>query len=81
LEGAAAHVRNLRECSLETALHGYTTQAAYSSFEENEKGMIRSGMLAGLVILSQEMLRVDSAKLHETTVVCTVFDGKVIYRK
>jgi predicted amidohydrolase YtcJ len=67
--------------SLETALHGYTTQAAYSSFEENEKGMIRAGMLADLVILSQDMFRVDPVKLHETTVVCTVFDGKVIYRK
>lgn len=67
--------------SLETALHGYTTQGAYSSFEETTKGMIREGMLADLVILSQDMFTVDPAKLHETTVVCTVFDGKVIYRR
>lgn len=67
--------------SLETALHGYTTQAAYASFEEATKGMIRAGMLADVIILSQDIFAIDPVKLHETTVVCTVFNGDVIYRR
>ncbi|MBL8227595.1 MAG: amidohydrolase [Bryobacterales bacterium] len=67
--------------SLETALHGYTTQAAYASFEEATKGMIRAGMLADVIILSHDIFAIDPVKLHEATVVCTVFNGNVIYRR
>lgn len=67
--------------SLETALHGYTTQAAYASFDEKQKGAIAPGMLADIVVLSQDLFTIPPIKIHATKVDCTVFDGKVIYRR
>ena len=48
-------------------------------FEETEKVLIKPGMLADLVVLSQDPFGIDSLRLHETRVWMTIFDGKVIY--
>jgi predicted amidohydrolase YtcJ len=65
--------------SLATALRGYTTNAAWAEFTEKEKGMIRPGMLADLIVLSQDLFTIDPINIHRTTVVCHVFDGRIIY--
>ena len=65
--------------SVETALRGYTTSAAFASFEETEKGQIKPGMLADLVVLSQDPFGIDPIRLHEIRVRMTIFDGKVVY--
>jgi predicted amidohydrolase YtcJ len=62
------------------ALRAYTQSGAYASFEEGIKGRLAPGMLADLIVLSQDLFTVDPLKVHETRVVLTVFDGKVIYR-
>lgn len=67
--------------SLDTALRGYTSGAAYASFEEKTKGKIQPGMLADLVIWSQDLSRIDPARIHETQAVWTVFDGRIIYER
>jgi predicted amidohydrolase YtcJ len=67
--------------SVETALRGYTTVGAWSEFLEKEKGMIAPGMLADVLILSQDLFRVAPEKIHETKVDTTVFNGKVIYQR
>ena len=66
--------------SLETALRAYTHTAALASFEEASKGRLAPGYLADLVVLSQDLFKIDPMKIHETRVVTTVFDGRVIYR-
>lgn len=65
--------------SLDTALRGYTTTAAYAGFRETRTGAIRPGMLADLVILSQDPFRIDPIEIHKTRVHCTIFDGRIIY--
>lgn len=67
--------------SVETALRGYTTAAAYASFEENIKGKIAEGMLADFLILSQDLFRIHSADIHKTKVDVTVFNGRVLFRR
>ena len=67
--------------SLETALRGYTTNAAYAAFEEGYKGKIAPGMLADVIALSQDIFSIDPIDLHKTTVEWTVFGGRTIYRK
>jgi predicted amidohydrolase YtcJ len=62
------------------ALKAYTSAGAYSSFEENRKGQIKAGHLADIVVFSQDLFSIDPMKTHETNVVLTVFDGKVIYK-
>jgi len=66
--------------SLETALRAYTTGGAYASFEEHAKGKLVPGMLADLIVLSQDLFRIDAMKIHETKVLLTVFDGRVVHQ-
>lgn len=61
------------------AMKAYTSMGAYSSFEENLKGQIKTGQLADMIVFSQDLFTLDPMKTFETKVVLTVFDGKVIY--
>jgi predicted amidohydrolase YtcJ len=66
--------------SIIDALRAYTQAGAYSSFEEGIKGRIAPGMLADIVVLSQDLFKIDPMRIHETRVTMTVFNGKVIYQ-
>ncbi len=65
--------------SMAQAMKAYTSAGAFSSFEENLKGQIKAGQLADIIVFSQDLFTIDPMKTHETKVVLTVFDGKVIY--
>lgn len=65
--------------SMAQAMKAYTASGAYSSFEENRKGQIKEGHLADIIVFSQDLFTIDPMKTHETKVVLTVFDGKIIY--
>ena len=62
-------------------LRAYSEAGAYASFEESEKGRIAPGMLADLVVLSDDLFSIDSMKIAKTRVVMTVFNGKVIFTR
>jgi hypothetical protein len=66
--------------SIAQALRAYTYWGAYASFEEGIKGRLAPGMLADVIVFSQDLFGIDPIKIHQTHVVLTVFDGKVIYR-
>jgi predicted amidohydrolase YtcJ len=66
--------------TIEQALRAYTSAGAYASFEEKLKGKLTPGMLADIIVFSNDLFKIDPLKIHETRVVLTVFDGKVIYR-
>jgi len=61
------------------AMKAYTYMGAYSSFEENLKGQIKTGQLADMIIFSQDLFTINPMKTFETKIVLTVFDGKIIY--
>lgn len=67
--------------SLAQALKAYTSMGAFSSFEENIKGKLIPGHLADLVVFSQDLFSIDPMKSHETEVILTLVDGKIIYEK
>jgi predicted amidohydrolase YtcJ len=66
--------------SIHDALYAYTFGGAYSSHEENSKGKIAPGYLADIIILSQDLFSIPPMKTHETKVVLTIFDGKVVFK-
>lgn len=65
--------------SVGQALLAYTRAGAYASFEEDKKGQIKPGMLADLVVLSDDLFSIDPMRIASAKVVMTVFDGRLIY--
>jgi len=64
------------------ALQNITTGPAYQFFEEDRKGKLKAGMLADLVILDGNPLKVsDVDAIRDITVLETIKEGKTIYRK
>jgi predicted amidohydrolase YtcJ len=67
--------------SLEETLLAYTHNAARAGFSEGRTGSLAPGMLADLVILSQDIFQVDPKSLVETHVDMTVVGGKTAYER
>ncbi|MFN7936621.1 MAG: amidohydrolase [Bryobacteraceae bacterium] len=76
-EGWLPHQR----VSLDTALRGYTTNAAYAGFEEATTGRIAPGMDADLIALSQDLFTIQPIDIHKTSIDWTLFAGRLIYKK
>ena len=67
--------------TLAQALQAYTVNGAYASYDEQRKGFIKPGMLADLVVLSDDIFALPPARLDSVTVAYTIFDGRVVYPK
>jgi predicted amidohydrolase YtcJ len=65
---------------IKAAIDAYTSTAAWGSFDDQRKGTISQGMLADLVVLSEDVLTTPS-KLKSAAVVATIFDGKIVYQR
>ena len=61
------------------ALKSYTLDAAYGAFEEDIKGSISPGKLADFTIYNQDLMTVAEDDILNTTIVMTIFDGKIVY--
>ena len=62
------------------ALTAYTSGAAWSAFEESEKGTLAPGRLADFVVLSRDILTVSAEQIVDAKVDATVVGGKIVYR-
>lgn len=63
----------------EEALRGMTIWAAFSNFEEREKGSLQVGKAADFVILNQDIMTVDIKKVPGTTVKSTYINGERVF--
>ena len=62
------------------ALHSFTAGAAYAAHLERELGTLRPGMLADLLVLSDDIMQVKPARILTTRPLLTVRGGRVTYR-
>jgi len=67
--------------TMEEAVRAYTLGSAYADFREKELGSITVGKLADLVVLDKDIFSIPPREVLTTSVVMTVMDGKVVYRK
>lgn len=67
--------------SVEAALAHYTAGSAYAAFREQGLGVLREGMLADFVVLSEEILGVEPTALLRAKPVLTVMGGRVTFRR
>ena len=63
----------------ETALELWTSGSAWFSNEQGRKGRIQEGMLADLVVLSDDFFTVEEEDIKAIESVLTVVGGKVVY--
>jgi predicted amidohydrolase YtcJ len=61
------------------ALKSYTINGAYATFEEDIKGSIKTGKLADLVVLSNDLLKCSDDDIKNTKVLYTIVGGKILY--
>jgi len=61
------------------ALHAYTRGSAYASRQEHVKGSIAPGMLADLVVLSEDPTAVSPERIAGLAVLATIVDGHPRY--
>jgi predicted amidohydrolase YtcJ len=68
-----------QKISIQEAIEAYTLGSAYAEFQEKEKGSITPGKLADLVIVSDNLLRIDPRAIREARVEMTMVGGKIVY--
>ena len=70
-----------QKISVEEALRAYTRDAAFASFEEDEKGILERGKLADLVLLDRDLTRIQPETIRDARVMATVIGGKIVYER
>jgi len=65
----------------EETLKGMTIWAAYSNFEEKEKGSIEVGKFADFIILNQDIMTININEVPNTKVLKTYSNGELVYQK
>jgi hypothetical protein len=64
----------------EDALRGMTTWAAYSNFEENEKGQIKKNYFADFVIIDKDIMKCAENEILNTKVIYTFVNGEKVFQ-
>ncbi|MBN2600614.1 MAG: amidohydrolase, partial [Candidatus Marinimicrobia bacterium] len=69
-----------QKISIDEALTAYTISPAYASFEETIKGSITPGKLADLVIIDEDITKIDPIKIKDARIMMTIINGKIEYQ-
>lgn len=62
------------------ALRGFTRDAAWAAFMEDEVGTLRPGLRADFVVLAQDPLAIDPSGLRQLDVRATYVDGQPVWQ-
>ncbi len=68
-----------QKITVEQALKAYTSGAAYASFDEEKKGVLKKGALADFVVLDNDITTMAPEKIRDVKVLTTVVGGKIVY--
>lgn len=67
--------------TMEKAIEAFTINAAYQLRMEDKLGSIEEGKYADIIILDRNLFEIDPYQIHETQVVTTIFNGKVVHNE
>jgi predicted amidohydrolase YtcJ len=65
--------------SLEDAIKAYTMGAAFAGRREGREGSLEAGKLADLIIVNQDLFKIEPTEIGKTEVLLTMVGGKVVY--
>jgi hypothetical protein len=63
------------------ALMSFTAWAAYAAFQERSRGSLEEGKLADLVVLSDDIMSIEAARIPRVLVDFTVVNGVIRYER
>ena len=66
--------------TLADAIRGYTLNAAFAGHREKTEGSLEQGKLADLIVISQDIFKVDPREIGKSKVLLTVVGGRVVYK-
>lgn len=69
-----------QKISIQDAVYCYTMGSAYASYEEDKKGSITPGKFADMVILEDDIFKINPDLIKNTKVAMTIVNGKILYR-
>lgn len=65
--------------TVQEAIDSFTIKGAEASFEESEKGHIKTGMLADFVVLNENPFTTDAHRIKDISISATYLGGKKVY--
>lgn len=68
-----------QKLTVEQALQCYTVNNAFAGKHENKTGKLKAGMLADMVVLSDDLFSIAPEKIKDVKVVRTIINGKEVY--
>jgi predicted amidohydrolase YtcJ len=66
--------------SLEDTIKAYTLGAAFAGRQEKTEGSLEPGKVADLIVLSQDLFKIEPSEIVKTEVLLTMVGGKVVYQ-
>lgn len=79
-KGYPADGYNMKDAlSREETLKGMTIWAAYSNFEEQEKGSLESGKYADFIVLDENIMEVEASEIPNLKVLHTFVNGEKVH--
>jgi len=81
IQAAVCHPYGPERVSLTEALHMYTTSAAYSVFEEHERGCLKKGMKAEFIVLDRNPFEIPVAEIADINIERVFARGKLYTTK
>ena len=70
-----------QKLTMEEAIRLYTLDSAYAEYMEGRKGMIKTGYLADVVIVNQDLMTIPHEQIMKTKVDYTIVGGKVVFER
>ena len=66
--------------SLEDTIKAYTLGAAFAGRREKTEGSLEPGKLADLIVIQQDIFKIEPSDISKTEVLLTMVGGKVVYQ-
>lgn len=70
-----------QKITVEEALRAYTANNAYGMFMENEVGTLERGKRGDMVVISDDITKIDPARIKDARVDYTIINGQVVYER
>lgn len=64
---------------LMNTLSNYTAGSAYCTYRENDLGVLKTGYLADIVVLSDNIFEKDPLEIKKMSIAATYFDGEMVF--